>query len=231
MLQVDFHHLRTPRWEYQQLSSTTHSSFPLFNQSVHLKRISLFWDFNPASELISETQGLEEGTDGGDIKATQLQPCSHNYTHKASTQPINHALIMPLGKLIFWGLGLGHVGQRVGAGSVNFQAFFSQIRTWKETSENDGQASIRLCLKTRDQQDINCEIWPFVYMHREIHTVWVLRGMQSVWHYNVNAEQQLCFTVFYRWFMNSVLFGRSSQQREPSTGTHMHYTLSQQFIS
>lgn len=63
-LQVDFHHWRTPRWEYQWLSSTTHSSFPLFNQSVHLKRISLFWDFNPVSELISETQGLEEGTDG-----------------------------------------------------------------------------------------------------------------------------------------------------------------------
>lgn len=65
------------------------------------KRISLFWDFNPGSELISEIQGLEEGTGGGGgTKATQLQPYSHNYTHKASRQPINHTPVMPLGKLI-----------------------------------------------------------------------------------------------------------------------------------
>lgn len=103
---------------------------PVFNQSVHLKRISLFWDFNPVSELISGTQGLEEG-DGRGVKATQLQPCSHNYTYKASRQPINHTLIMPLGKLIFRGSGLGHVGQI--AGLVDFQAFFSQIKTGRET--------------------------------------------------------------------------------------------------
>lgn len=63
---------------------------------------------------------------------------------------------MPLGKLIFWGSGLGHVGQIFGAGLVDFQAFFSQIKTWKETSVNDGQDSVRLCLKTTDQLDINC---------------------------------------------------------------------------
>ena len=35
----------------------------------------------------------------------------------------------------------------MGAGLVDFQAFFSQIKTWKETSVNDGQASVGLCLK------------------------------------------------------------------------------------
>lgn len=58
---------------------------------------------------------------------------------------------MPLGKLIFWGSGLGHVGQIVAAGLVHFQAFFSQIKTWKETSVDDGQASARLCLKSTDK--------------------------------------------------------------------------------
>lgn len=129
-LQLVSDHRRTPRWEYHQLGSTTHSSFPLFNQSVHLKRISLFWDFNPVSELISGTQGLVKG-DGRGIKATQLQPCCHNYTHKASRRPINQALIMPLGKLILWGSWLGHVGQIVDIGLVDFQAFSVRLKHWR----------------------------------------------------------------------------------------------------
>lgn len=64
-------------------------------------------------------------------------------------QPINHTLIMPLRKLIFFlGSGLGHVGQIVEAGLVDLQAFFSQIKTREETNVSEGQASVRLCLKT-----------------------------------------------------------------------------------
>lgn len=88
-IQVNFHLLRTHRWEYLQLSSTTRSSFPLFNQPVHLKRISLFWDFNPVSELISETEGLEEGNGRGDQShsasalLSQLHPQGIRATNKS----------------------------------------------------------------------------------------------------------------------------------------------------
>lgn len=56
---------------------------------------------------------------------------------------------MPLTKLIFFlGSGLGHVGQIVEAGLVDLQAFFSQIKTREERNVSEGQASVRLCLKT-----------------------------------------------------------------------------------
>lgn len=53
--------------------------------------------------------------------------------------------------MFFSGSGLGHVGQIVDTGLVHSQAFFSQIKTREETSVNDGQASVRLCLETTDQ--------------------------------------------------------------------------------
>lgn len=124
--------------------SARHARFPLFNQSLHLKRISLFWDFNPVSELISETQGLEQETGRG-IRATQLHPCSHNYTHQASRHPTNHALKMHLGKLIFFRRGNRSCRSD---GSVGFQAFFGQIRTRMGMSVNDGQATVEMCLTT-----------------------------------------------------------------------------------
>lgn len=41
---------------------------------------------------------------------------------------------------------------------VDFQAFFSQTKTWRETSVNDGQATIGMWLQTTDQLKINCEV-------------------------------------------------------------------------
>lgn len=57
---------------------------------------------------------------------------------------------MPLGKLIFRASELGHVGQVVEAGLVDFQAFFTQIKTRKERSVH-----VRLCLETADYFEEN----------------------------------------------------------------------------
>lgn len=97
------------------------------------------------TELISETKGLEEGSGRG-IKATQHQLCSHNYTHKATNKSHSHNASQKIN--FFLGSGLGHVGQIVEAGLVDLQAFFSQIKTREETNVSEGQASVRLCLKT-----------------------------------------------------------------------------------
>lgn len=136
----------------ESFSSSTpqriHRSLP-FNQSVPLKRISLFWDFNPAHDLISETAGIG----GGASKPLSPRPAP---AITPARTPINHTLVMPLGKLIFRASELGHVGQVVEAGLVVFQAFFTQIKTRKERSVMANP--VRLCLRTADYFEKTCDM-------------------------------------------------------------------------
>lgn len=121
----------------------------LFNQSVPLKRISLFWDFNPVRELISGTAGIG----GGASKPLSPRPAP---AITPARTPINHTLVMPLGKLIFRASELGHVGQVVEAGLVVFQAFLTQIKTRKERSVM--VKPVRLCLRTAGYFEKTCDV-------------------------------------------------------------------------
>lgn len=56
---------------------------------------------------------------------------------------------MPLWKLIFQASELGHVGQVVESGLVHFQAFFTQIKTWKVSSVIDGQTCLLVFKNSR----------------------------------------------------------------------------------
>ena len=58
---------------------------------------------------------------------SQLHPLGIKATNKSRSHNASW-------KINFGGLGLSHVGQIVGASVVDFQAFFSQIKTWEETS-------------------------------------------------------------------------------------------------
>lgn len=83
------------------------------------------------------------GTDGG-IKATQRQPLLsqlHPQGIKATNKSRTHNASRKINFLRLWARSCRSDSRR--RFSRDFQAFFSQIKAWKETGGSDGQAFAR----------------------------------------------------------------------------------------